>query len=376
MESTKYQTFFDIGIDEINDKPFSKLIYVNYTNKKKKRVINNELIRRYFNKDNLSKDELIRVKKILDGSIYTDRRNQYNHCKLCSDDFERIPLTYYSSKYKYWELCIPTFPYFPCGLMIYLKDRKKLHIENVQDLPNDYIMELVDIQDDLLNFLQNGFLGKDLVGVNILFNQISKSELCIHGHVELMIKDIDEKKMGCNYVLERPYDRFTENINKKIPNCGALLKIPEGIKFDYSSMKIDDLKLYIKSYEDIINYYFTRGKKLQNSFVYIENEEDMLLKSNMIPAVVNFIYFTMYRNKYMISLVPSITSEFIPLNETNDNPINLYSLIINRNYSNSNNIFMKNFSPLVRPSIKVCEEGQINEHVKTLEKNIFMELGK
>ena len=141
-------------------------------------------------------------------------------------------------------------------------------------------------------------------------------------------------------------------------------------------MKIDDLKLYIKSYEDIINYYFTRGKKLQNSFVYIENEEDMLLKSNMIPAVVNFIYFTMYRNKYMISLVPSITSEFIPLNETNDNPINLYSLIINRNYSNSNNIFMKNFSPLVRPSIKVCEEGQINEHVKTLEKNIFMELGK
>ena len=84
----------------------------------------------------------------------------------------------------------------------------------------------------------------------------------------------------------------------------------------------------------------------------------------------------MYRNKYMISLVPSITSEFIPLNETNDNPIDLYSLIINRNYSNSNNIFMKNFRPLVRPSIKVCEEGQINEHVKTLEKNIFRELGK
>ena len=102
MESTKYQTFFDIGIDEIDDKPFSKLIYVNYTNKKKKRVINNELIRRYFNKDNLSKEELIRVRKILDGSIYTDRRNQYNHCKLCSDDFERIPLIDYSSKYKYW----------------------------------------------------------------------------------------------------------------------------------------------------------------------------------------------------------------------------------------------------------------------------------
>lgn len=68
-ESSKYKTFFDIGFDdENNDKKFAQLSCIIYSNRKKKRVVNNELLKRYLSNDNLSKDELIKVKKILDGS--------------------------------------------------------------------------------------------------------------------------------------------------------------------------------------------------------------------------------------------------------------------------------------------------------------------
>lgn len=68
-ESSKYKTFFDIGLDdENNDKKFAQLSCIIYSNRKKKRVVNNELLKRYLSNDNLSKDELIKVKKILDGS--------------------------------------------------------------------------------------------------------------------------------------------------------------------------------------------------------------------------------------------------------------------------------------------------------------------
>ena len=36
----------------------------------------------------------------------------------------------------------------------------------------------------------------NVVGINILFNQISKSQLCIHGHLETMIADIDKLGLG------------------------------------------------------------------------------------------------------------------------------------------------------------------------------------
>lgn len=375
-ESTKYKTFFDIGFNDNEEKEFATLQCLIYGDKKKKRVINNELIKKFFDNKPLTREELERVKKILDGSIYSERRNAYEHCKLCSDDFERKVLENYSSKYKYWDICIPTFPYFPGGLMIYLKDRKKLKIENLQDLPSDYFKELIQLQEDLYTEIREKIIGDDLVGINILFNQLSKSELCIHGHVELMIKDINEKKLGCKYVLERPYDKFTYVINKYIDDDSTIIKMPEGIKILYDKLSISEVKNYISQYEQILKYYFERGRKLQKKELCINNKEDEILFYHTVPAATNFVYSTFYRDKHIISSVPELILDFVPFDEVKYDAADLFSLSINRNYTDRDNVFMRNYSPKIRPSIKVYRPEGANENVLKLQRKIYKGLEK
>ncbi len=375
-ESTKYKTFFDIGFNDNLEKEFATLQCLIYGDRKKKRVVNNELIKRFFDNETLSKEELEKVRKILDGSIYLERRNAYEHCKLCTDDFERKVLNSYSSRYKYWDICIPTFPYFPGGLMIYLKDRKLLKIENLQDLPDDYLKELVQIQEDLYEHLQKGVIGSDLVGINVLFNQLSKSELCIHGHIELMIKDIDEKQLGCKYVLERPYDKFSSILNKHIDNSSSILKIPEGIKILYDNLSLNEVKNYLSEYEQILRYYFEKGKKLQNKELCVYTEEDEFLFKHTVPAATNFVYSTFYRDKHIISSVPELVLDFVPFDEVGFDSADLFSLSINRNYTDKDNVFMRNYSPKVRPSVKVYRPSGANKKVSELQQQIYKELEK
>lgn len=375
-ESTKYKTFFDIGFNDNEEKKFATLQCLIYGDKKKKRVVNNELIKKFFDNKPLAKEEIVRVGKILDGSIYSERRNAYDHCKLCSDDFQRKVLEKYSSKYKYWDICIPTFPYFPGGLMIYLKNRKKLKIENLQDLPEDYLKELIQIQEDLYINIRKKIIGDDLVGINVLFNQLSKSELCIHGHVELMIKDIDEKNLGCKYVLERPYDKFTYAINKYIDDDSSIIKIPEGIKILYDKLSISEVKKYVSEYEQILKYYFERGKKLQKKELCIDNKEDEILFYHTVPAATNFVYSTFYRDKHIISSVPELILDFVPFDQVKYDAADLFSLSINRNYTDKDNVFMRNYSPKIRPSIKVYSPEVSKENVLKLQRKIYMGLEK
>ena len=373
-ESSKYKTFFDIGLDdENNEKEFAQLRCIIYSNRKKKRVVNNELLKRYLSNDDLSKDELVKVKKILDGSIYTERRNLFSHCKLCSDSFERDTLSFYSSKYKYWEICIPTFPYFPGVMMLYLKERRKLLIENFQALPNEYIEELLKIELDLFTDLYSIF-NEDLVGINILFNQLSKSELCIHGHIELMLRDIDEKNIGYQYILERPFDKFSSVLNSKMNSSENILKIPEGIKIKLNNMSISDVKEQVGLYEDILKYYFQRGQQLQNGNIEVSSVEDEYLRVHTVPAATNFVYLTYYKGTFLISEVPELTLDFVPFSKITDNPGDLFCLSINRNYTTKDNVFMRNYSPKIRPSIKVYDPNQNNTEVLKLQRSIYRKL--
>ncbi len=375
VESTMYNTFFDIGLSEIPEKEFGQLRCFIYGNKKKKRVINNELVKRFFNNEELSKEEMIRLKKILDGSIYEERRHLFAHCKLCSDSFERTDLEKYSSKYKYWNLCIPTFPYFPGGMMIYLKDRKKLQIENLQDLPKEMFEELIIMQQDLYGDLKHDIFGEKIVGLNILFNQLSKSELCIHGHIEPMLMDIDKLDLGCTYVKTRPYDKFSSILNSRI-DSSSIIKIPEGIKIPVQYVGIEDSKLLLEEYERILRYYFERGKKLRKNEIEILDDSDRMLYTNMVPAATNFVYLTNYRNQIMLSSVPELTLDFVKMNNITNDPADLYALSINRNYTNQDNVFMRNYSPMIRPSIKVYSEDKNNDKVLKLKKQIYEELEK
>lgn len=367
-ESSKYRTFFDIGSEDDSSKEFAQMRCFIYGNNKKKRVINNEIVKKYFTGQSLTDDENERLKKILDGSIYTDRRNLYEHCKLCSDTFERKDLQ--NMKYRYWNVCIPTFPYFPGGLMVYLKDRKELKIENVQELPNDMLIELLTIERDIYERLRNYVLGDGIVGINMLFNQLSKSELCIHGHIEPILKDADELDIGCIYVKERAYDKFTHIINSSVES-DKILKISEGIKMQIIPDELDELKNILRVYENNIELYFEKGKKLKNGELEVQDEQDNLLYNNMVPAATNFVYLTYYNRKYMLSSVPELTLDFVDMDKVSDDLGDLFSLSINRQYSNRDNVFMRNYSPLVRPSIKVYNPDKSNEKVLTLNKKIY-----
>ena len=371
VESSNYKTFFDLGIsDEKDNREFRTLICLIPSEKQKKRVINNRLIKEYLDNKDLTKDELIRVKKILDGSIYQEDRNRYGHCRLCSDFFERSPLYNFSSNYKYWDVCVPTFPYFPGGLMVYLKERKNLLIENIQDLPTEYLEELINIQNDLFVKLNDNYFYGNLVGINFLFNQLSKSELCIHGHVEFMIRDIDKLEIGCKYVATRPYDKLTEIINEEIDDAKGIVKIKEGIKINLNQMNLYDAQTIIGNYESIIARYFTRGQNLRNKNIEIESDIDNLLYNNMEPAATNFVYLTFYRNNLLLSSVPEIILDFVPYKDINDTDEDLYSLKINRFYTTKDEIFMRNYSPLIRPSVKIYSPPLPKEKVLKLQKSI------
>lgn len=374
-ESTVYNTFFDIGMCEDTKKEFGQLRCEIYSDKKKKRVINNELVKKYFTNNKLTKEELQFLKKILDGSIYEDRRNLFEHCKLCSDVFERKDLINFSKKYKYWNICIPTFPYFPYGMMVYLKDRQNLRIENIQDLSDEMLVELMQIEIDLYNALELRVLGEKIVGINILFNQVSKSELCIHGHIEPMILDIDKMDLGCKYIKERPYDEFTVVLNNSI-HSSNIIKLPEGIKIPIDKVNIEEVKKTLECYEKNINSYFEKGKMLKNGKEMIMDEMDNLLYNNMVPAAANFVYLTFYNNRFMLSSVPQLTSSFVKMDDITDDPVDLYALCINRNYTGKDDVFLRNYSPLIRPSTKVFSRNCNNDKVLKLIKNMYKELEK
>ena len=369
-ESKKYETFFDIGVSENNNKKFAFMKCTIFTDRRKKRVINHDIVKRYFDNKPLNEEESVRLKKILDGSIYSERRKLYSHCKLCTDDFERTDFTNFTKQYKYWEICVPTFPYFVGGLMVYLKDRKEIKIENIQDLPDDMFEELMKIEKDLYLRLYNYVLGDRIVGINMLFNQISKSELCIHGHIEPIFRDPDELEIGYSYIQERPYDRLSSIINSNIDNSGVL-KIPEGIKMEVVPGEITHIKKVLDVYEKTIRFYHDRGARLRNKEVVIQDDIDNLLYNNMVPTPINFVYLTYYKDKYMLSSVPEITSDFVKMDDVTYDPGDLYTLSINRQYTDKDNVFMKHYSPLVRPSVKLYNPNGNNQRVLSLNRKIY-----
>lgn len=376
-ESSKYKTFFDIGIND-NDNSKKKFAVLRYTincYKRKKRLIYNELIKRYISNEKLEQEELIKIKKILDGSIYEERRKKYSHCILCTDHFKINYFERFSSKFKYWDIGEPTIPYSPYGLMIYLKEKNKLQLEDIQDLPNEYLEELLQIEKELYDKLYP-ISEKKLVGINILFNQLSKSELCIHGHVEFMIKDIDKDGVGAEYVLERPFDKFTEIINSKMINAKEILKIPEGIKMDFDNLSLNEIKDYVAKYENIIKYYFERAKGLKSKKIKILSEEDLYLYKHGMLSAMNFVYVTYYKEKFILSNVPQLTLDFVPFDEIKDTQFDLYNLSINRYYDSRNNLFMRNISPTVRPSTKICEPMIKNDRILETNKKIYNMLEK
>ena len=361
------QTFFDLDME--NDDSYFATLYCTLGGANKKRAKMNRLALAYLSDEPLTEEEKTTAKKILDGTIYEEKKKEFEHCQLCSDKFISEILINISNRYNNWELCCPTHPYTPAGLMIYLKNRKELHIENLQDLSQEQFDEIIQIMKDLYDKLSNES-EYNVVGINILFNQISKSQLCIHGHLETMIADIDKLGLGCEIKDEQPYDVLASLLNEQIEDRKGLYKEKEGIRIDLSIVdSIEDMKILGK-YESKMKQIILHGRKIQKGEIKSQNDIDNLLLHKMSPAPVNYVYMTYYRDKFFLSIIPEIILE--PIKSTRDikDESDLYSLKINQYTRDNDEKIMKQCSPLVRPSIKISKDSESAINISNLKKSI------
>lgn len=363
-------TFFDIGIDEKLDN-FATLYCVMSETKKKRSDIT-KLALRYLQQDNLlTSDEISIAKTIIDDSFYK-KQKKYCHCKLCSDDFNRDVLTKYSSKLKFWEVCFPTVPYFPGNMMIYLKEREKKKKENIWELSSAELIELKTIVMDLKLILNTYLFDGKLLGINVLFNQMSKSQLCIHGHIELMIKNIDKLNYGCKLLSMRNYDPTVKILNSYMEDLPGMIKTLEGIRINLN--KIDDDKALdlINNYENKMIKTINLGNILRSGKKEVLNEFELSLLNGMSPAPANSIYLTDYRNELFLSSVPEIIPPIISLNEIGslEDEENMYLTKFNATTPNPDYSIIRKYSPLVRPSSKVSSDTTYSNNVKELKSSM------
>ena len=372
---TDYTTFFDLGID--NSEDAFRTLYCVMPDTVKKRGNLTKLTLRYLLGDNtLSAEEIVIARSIIDDSYYS-KPKEYSHCKICSDNFNRIVLTNYSKNFKYWEVCFPTVPYFPGNMMIYLKDRKNSKIENFQDLNRDQLEELKYIMNNIKQILNEKVFDGDLLGINILFNQISKSQLCIHGHVELMIKDVDKKELGFQLLDMRNFDCSVQAINNVFKDNKAVLKTKEGIRIDIGKISDDKALELLDVYEKKIHKMIDLGHDLRSGNAEISNDLELALYNGLSPAPANSVYLTDYRNHLYLSAVPEIIPPVIDINSVGDlsDEENTYLIKYNATTPNPEYRIMKKYSPIVRPSSKVSYPMPYGENIKKLTRKIGKSLG-
>ena len=366
-----YKTFFDLGIEdeEDSDRIFATLFCI-MGGTHKKRNDNNKLVLKNLRGENLTDEEKKKCADILSGKIYKDIKAEYEHCQLCSENFVRDVLENLSSKYKHWEICCPTHPYTPAGLMIYLKNRKDSKIENIQDLSEEQFKEIQLIVTEIYEKLNNSLGNINIVGINVLFNQISKSQLCIHGNMEFMIKEKKKKKLGCTIKEKRPKDLMAYKLNEQISDRDGLLKTQEGIKIDLSKISIIEALQIVREYEKNIKKVIAYGKKLRENRILKEPVDEILLRY-LSPAPQNYIYLTYYRDKMFLSCVPELILEKADINKIDENDeCELYSLKINQDAVYTEDILLKQESPIVRPSIKTKQATKNDQNVKMLRNKI------
>lgn len=371
-------TFLDLNIEEQdkNESPFATLyFYVKGLNKG--RYLRNRAAVEFLKGHDISKEDKKLIDSYFDGSVKENNRKKYEHCKICTDQFERNVLQQYSSKYKYWEICFPTHPYTPGSLMVYLRDRDKSHIENIGQLSSEAFQELIKIVQDLYDKLKKGWQGR-IIGINVLFNQISKTQLCIHGHVEPMIKEIQKLNLGCELKEEEPYEPMAEFLNNRIPEENGIYRVKQGLRIDLDIISNERAMEITEEYRCNIEKLVENAK--ENRKKQQEGEQlssiDEYLATNISPAPVEYIYITYYRNKLFLSIVPELTLKQADIDKIEDNEKELYGLRISNHGATLKEKIRVQKPPLVRPCLKVSTNDEIEENIEDIKKDILGELEK
>lgn len=338
---TGYNTFMD---DYNKDYCFVNLEF-HVKNNGKKRIETNKTIVKYLKKEKLNEQEQELINKILTNDFFQKKSND-EHCKICSNDFKFILLNNLNIKYENWNIGIPTQQYTPFGAMVYLKRCNVLKKENFYDLSKDEFYELIKMQKDIYTYLNMSDFDYNVVGINTMFNQITVSQKCIHGHFEFMIKDIHEKNLGVTLTEEIKKDPVNEMIDSNYEY---------GLKINVNEFSYDEimalLKNYYKKLHDIISLY----NKILNMYKVNENivsKEDKKLIEIFSPIPVANIYLTYYNNKNEIIVTPQIFLKTMDIANVKTEE-DIYNLKYNGNRINEKSILLFEKTPIMRPSIKL-----------------------
>ena len=365
----KYNTFFDIGIEQIEKREFVTLCCT-ISNVIKKRSYRNRAILKYLKNKQLTEEEKKLCYDVLTGKIYKDDHKRFEHCELCDGIIQNN--TKLSEKYSFWDIIKPTRPYYPGSIMLILKERNDKKIEDIQQLSEDEFNELKQIIIDLYNIVKNKITEYEIVGINVLFNQISKSQLCIHGHIEFMIKDAEKKNIGYQIKKVRNWDKLTEIINEEIQDKDVI-KVKEGIKIDLDNTDFKRVKSILDKYDGIIKKYIEYGKSCRDEHRSLnKNKLQNIFLHNFTPSPVNYIYITFYRNKLILSSIPELILENADINSLNEeNEYDLYTLKINQYATEKKDMLLKHESPFIRPSTKVEKKMCFFDNVEKLNTEII-----
>ena len=246
-----------------------------------------------------------------------------------------------------------------------------------QDLNKEQLEELKYIMNNIQQLLNDNLFEGDLLGINILFNQISKSQLCIHGHVELMIQDVDKKNLGFQLLDMRNYDCSVNALNSIFKDNDTVLKTKEGIRIDIYKTSDETALEYLNIYEAEIKKIILLGNDLRKGKIKISNDLDLALYNGLSPAPTNSVYLTNYRNHLYLSAVPEIIPPIIDINDIGNlsDEENMYLIKYNATSPNQEYRIMKKYSPIVRPSSKVSYQMPYGDNIKKLTKKIGKALG-
>lgn len=371
-------TFFDlnIGEQEENELPFATLYYY-VKGQSKSRYLRNRAAVEFLKGHEISEEDKKLIDSYFDGSVKENNKRKYEHCKICTDQFERNVLQRYSRKYKYWEVCFPTHPYTPGSLMIYLNDRVKSHIEDIGQLSSEAFQELIEIVKDLYDKLKECW-ERRIVGINVLFNQISKTQLCIHGHIEPMIKEIQKLNLGAELKTEEPYDPMATFLNDRIPEENGIYKVKQGLRIDLnviSNQRAMEITEEYKSNIGKLVEYAKENRKKQQVGEKVSSIDEYLVR-NISPAPVEYIYITYYRNRLFLSIVPELTLKQAKIDKIEDTEKELYGLRISNHGATLEEKIRIQKPPLIRPCLKVSTNDEIEGNIEEVKKNILSEIEK
>jgi hypothetical protein len=366
------QTFFDIGIDGAQPDDSMAWLESVVDGASKQRISRNHNVVAYLRGEPLSDDNRQQAEAVLDGSLWGQKASGHtnDHCTLCSERFVRIDLPDASEASEHWNVCRPTTAYYPGGLMTHMPGNR---CEDLQAIEDTMFEDLITTASNLLGRLEsNPWEDCRFIGLNVLFQQISKSQACIHGHVEPMIANAHSQNIGVFKTGGAQRDPTAAIVNEtaqRVLDSAQRKKViwtPDGCRWRLDDMSIQETQTIIDRYQttqlDVIQA-LRRGLRTR-----------ALHGRALSPAPVLNAYLTLYRGERFVSLAPEVTLPIVPLHEIDESEEAIYCLKIDESAKPEERLLSQR-APIIKPSIKVRTPRPYASRIANLERHVLGVLG-